>query len=244
MKLVAVTVGRKGPEGEGQNRERLMAGERATEKAAELGADVIVLPAGFFTAHTSKLRDSIAYSLVDIAKQQNIAVVFGVDQEVKNLSKNWKREISGGRLPFYGYAWSPSEDSKHCWNQRSTNRYDQWYAPEELCKEVRLLRIGDETLAVLMCGEIFSQRIRKALTEYHPKPIVVADVAHIGAGFRVTPGMKVLAAKGLASVCSVHAQREYAMKYCYVPGKGRMSSRIPDGHVYGPPRIELKLWTF
>ena len=98
-------------------------------------------------------------------------------------------------------------------------------------------------MAVLMCGEIFNHRIRDALVNYRPRPKVVIDVAHIGAGFRVPQGMKVLARHGLPSMCSVHAQREYATKYYYSPLEKCLSSSLRDAYIYGPPRIELKLWT-
>jgi len=50
-----------------------------------------------------------------------------------------------------------------------------------------------------------------------------------------------LAEPGLSSICSVHTQSEYAMKHCYNPREGRISNRIPDSYVFGPPRIELKV---
>jgi len=53
--------------------------------------------------------------------------------------------------------------------------------------------------------------------------------------------MKKLAEPGLSSICSVHTQSEYAMKHCYNPREGRISNRIPDSYVFGPPRIELKV---
>lgn len=244
MKVVTTTVGRRGPGDEAQNEERLTAAKRASEEATNLDGDLIVLPAGFFTAGSTQAREAMAQSLVSTAKQLGIAVIFGVDQEVKSLSRDYNPEIQRGGLPFYGYAWSPSENVIHCWAQRSTNSQNQWSAPERVCTEMRLLRIGDEIVAVLMCGEIFNQRIRQALSRYQPRAKVAVDVAHVGSGFRVFQGMKVLARLGLPSVCSVHAQCEFAVKHCYVPPGTRLSSRSRDGHVDGPPSIELKLWTF
>jgi len=244
MKLVTTTVSYEGYADGAWNGKRLSVAESAVGKAAELGAHVLVLPGGFFATRTSKARDSIATSLINIAKRQKIAVIFGVDQDVKSLSRDYNREIQRGGLPFYGYAWSPSENVIHCWAQRSTNNQNQWSAPERVCTEMRLLGIGDEIVAVLMCGEIFNQRIRHALSNYQPRAKVVVDVAHEGRRFRVFQGMKVLARLGLPSACSVHAQREFAVKHCYVPPGTRLSSALRDGYVYGPPSIELKLWVF
>ena len=242
MKIAATTVGRRGPEGERQNQERLAAANRALEKATNLDADLVALPAGFFWAGSAQAREAIAALLLSTAEKLGIAVIFGVDQEVKSLSRDYTSRIRRSGLPFYGYAWSPSEIVTHCWQQRSTDSNNQWEASNKVCQEPRQLTIGNESVSVLMCGEIFNQRIRQTLAESQPK--LVVDVAHIGSGFRVFQGMKALAEGGLPSVCAVHAQSEYAMKYCYVPPGKRMSSRIPDDYVYGPPRIELKLWTF
>ena len=67
MKIVTTTVGRRGPEDERQNQERLTAAKRALEKATNLDADLIVLPAGFFTTGTAQVREAIAQSLVGTA---------------------------------------------------------------------------------------------------------------------------------------------------------------------------------
>ncbi len=130
------------------------------------------------------------------------------------------------------------------WSQRSSTSKNQKWASESSCKEVRLLKLGEDYVAILMCGEIFNQRIRGALSRSPFNPRVVIDVAHIGHGFRVWQGMKKLAELGLSTVCTVHVQRQYSRKYCYTPDKGCLSTNIPDDFVFGPPRIELKLWSF
>lgn len=242
MKLVATTVSKEGYGEEAWNKRRLSAAEQALEKAANLGADVLALPGGFFTVRTPQARGAIAASLLSKAKQVSIAVVFGVDQKGR---PSWDSLLKAGRpLPSYGYAWSPSENVRHCWVQRSFTSKNQCCVSDVCCKDVRLLKICNETLAVLMCGEIFNERIRDVLAMQRPKPKVVADVAHDGYHFRIEQAMKVLGRKGLASMCSVHAQREYAKKRCYLPQKGLVSTNDRDDCVSGPPRIELKLWKF
>lgn len=244
MKVVATTVGRKTPDDEKRNQERLKAAEVALEKAAKLGADLIALPAGFFTARSSLVRDNIVQALISKAKKLGIAIVFGVDQDSKDLSKDWVPKIRSGALPFHVFAWSPSENAIHFWRQRSITSKDQRWAPDLSCRKARLLRIGDGEVGILICGEIFNQRIRNSLANYSPRPMVIIDIAHVGSRFRVWQGMKKLAELGLASVCSVHVQREYAMKYCYDPKRGCLSTPKRNDYVLGPPRIELKLWTF
>lgn len=246
MKLAATTVGYEGYGKEECNKKRLSVAKRALQAAIKRGAQVLVLPGGFLTAHSYDTRKAIADSLKTEAEQLGIGIVFGVDQQLKNPNTDEKILSKGQLLPYYGYAWSPSEDVLHCWQQRSSTRANQWarVLRDAICGEERILRIGNETLAVLMCGEIFNERIRNAVADYHPKPKVVVDVAHEGSGFRVFQAMKVLARLDLPSICSVHAQREFAVKHCYVPPGTRLSSGSRDGWVYGPPTVELKLWTF
>jgi len=250
MKVVATTVGSKGPESQVHNQERLDAAKQALINAKQMLADVLVLPGGFFTSHDSQSRQRIANSLISKAEEFGIAVVFGVDEEaeeprkVKAKRKKRKGGKGGFPSPMYGYARSHTENMSYCLRQRSTNRDDQWVVSDEMCKEVRILKIGDEALGVLMCGEIFNQRIRNAIIGYSLRPKVVADVAHVGQGFRVGKAMKKLCDFGLASICSVHVKRRFAMKHCCIPKKGFVSSRDWDRVVDGPPRIELKLWEF
>jgi len=244
MKLATTTVSYEGYAHEAWNVKRLSVAEHAVEKARELGAQVLVLPGGFFTTRTSEARDSIAASLINVAKGQNIAVIFGVDQDTKHLN-DYTPAIRSGTLPFYVYVWSPTDEGPpHPWNQRSTNSENQRHVPEEHCRDVRFLRVGDDTIAVLICGEIFNKRIRRALADYHPRPKVVVDVAHQGYRFRVERGMEKLAEEGLSSVCSVHVQCEFAKKRCYIAGKRHASTGTYDAWLFGPPRIELKLFTF
>lgn len=244
MKLVATTVCRKGPEDERQNQERLRAGELTLEKAVKLEADLLALPTGFFTARSLRAQDAMAYNLISKAKQLGIAIVFGIDREAKNPKTDWEILIKGQLLLYYGYAWSPSDNLTYCWQQRSSTSGNQKLVSDEHCKEVRLLKVSDDYIGILLCGEIFNQRIRNALANHLPRPKVVVDLAHIGAGLRIWQGMKKLAELGLASICSVHTQHEYATKHCYTPEKGRRSTSVPDDYICGPPRIELKLWTF
>ena len=63
-------------------------------------------------------------------------------------------------------------------------------------------------------GHLPNSVIRAEEQRLDPRPKVVIDIAHVGRGFQVGQGMRKLAELGLPSVCSVHTQSEYAMKYC------------------------------
>lgn len=252
MKIAATTVGTRGPETPAQNQRRLEAAKQALIAAEELVADVLVLPGGFFKTYDSHSRQDIANALKNEAKKVGIAVVFGVDEESigpGNFGKKGKKQQGTTGWwpdPMYGYAWSPNEKVNHCWRQRSTSSTDQWLVEDKMCKEVRLLMIDNEALGVLICGEIFNQRIRDALRKHEPRPKVIADLGHIGAKFRVHWGMEALGEgeHGLASMCSLHVQDQNAKKRYYITGQGYMSTNHSDKKIVGPPRIEIKLLKF
>lgn len=109
MKIVTTSVGRLGPDDEDRNDERLEAARHAIERALKLGAEVIVFPGGFFRAYNSAWREKIAASLIDVAKEQGIGIIFGIDQQTKRPVEDINIISKGLLLPYFGYAWSPSQ---------------------------------------------------------------------------------------------------------------------------------------
>ncbi len=242
MKVAITTVGSKGPEDESKNEGRLKAGKLAMAKAKSLGADILVLPGGFVVGNNFKSRQQIADVLIDEARSLELAVVFGVDDH------SWPQA--------YGYAWSQVDKMAYSWEQRSSTRHwnkrseqpititdNQWEAKRQSYDDVRLLTTEGGLVGVLLCGELFNERIRNALIKRSPR--IVVDLIHRGHGFRSTDAMKKLCHYGIASACSAHVQKVGSMKRCYIPGKGNdgnASTIELDDRIEGPPRIELKLF--
>ncbi|MDD2756918.1 MAG: hypothetical protein PHS80_15500 [Methanothrix sp.] len=242
MKVAITTVGSKGPEDESKNEGRLKAGKLAMAKAKSLGADILVLPGGFVVGNDFKSRQKIAYALTTEARGLELAVVFGVDDNSWHLA--------------YGYAWSPVDKVVYSWEERSSTRSwnkrnkqpniltdNQWEAKLKSYDDVRLLTTVGGVVGVLLCGELFNERIRNALIKRSPK--IAVDLIHRGHGFRSTGAMKRLCHYGIASACSAHVQKVGAMKRCYIPGKGNNGNASTiglDARIEGPPRIELKLF--
>lgn len=242
MKVAITTVGSKGPEDESKNEGRLKAGKLAMAKAKSLGADILVLPGGFVVGNDFKSRQRIADALIDEARSLELAVVFGVDDNSWHLA--------------YGYAWSPVDKMVYSWEERSSTRRwnkrnelpniltdNQWEAKLKSYDDVRLLTTEGGIVGVLLCGELFNERIRNALIKRRPK--IVVDLIHRGHGFRSTGAMKRLCHYGIASACSAHVQKVGAMKRCYIPGKGNDGNASTiglDDRIEGSPRIELKLF--
>jgi len=226
MKVAVTNVGSKAPEPEDatKNVNRLDAGKQAMERAISLQADILVLPGGFLVSKNSESKQKLADSLIDKARSLEIALAFGVDDyDAKNIGA-------------FGFAWSPTEDISHCWKQRSSTSKDK--IPQNLCEDVHILRIGNDLVGVLICGEIFNKYIVAALNKKKPK--IVVDLVHVGQGFEVHGAMKKFSENGIASACSLHAKGQNAMKRCYLPITGNISTRNSDTIIRGPPRIELK----
>ncbi len=159
MKVCITTVGSKGPEDESKNEGRLKAGKLAMAKAKSLGADILVLPAGFIVGNDFKSRQQIADMLIDEARSLELAVIFGVDDN------SW--------FQAFGYAWSPVDKMAYSWEERSSTRRwnkrneqtialtdDEWEAKLESYDDVRLLATEGGLVGVLLCGGLFNERIR------------------------------------------------------------------------------------
>jgi hypothetical protein len=225
MKLAMTTVGSKGPAHEIENKERLSAGIVALSKAKSLGSDVLVLPGGFLLAQSSVMRRDLADHLIEKAKSLNMAVIFGIDDTSDTEA--------------YGYAWSPNES--HCWDQRSTTRNDQWDVPQWRCDELRILKLYEGAIGVLICGELFNERIRSTFLR-EPKPKAIVNLIHMGHGFRSMDAMKKYCENGIAVACSAHVKTKNGLKRFCVPGRGFESIRKNNDVVEGPIRIEIALF--
>ncbi|MHC1682730.1 MAG: hypothetical protein AB6733_07250 [Clostridiaceae bacterium] len=203
MKVAITTVGSKNPENAAKNEDRLKAGKAAMQKAKSLGAEILVLPAGFFVCGDSKSRQRIAYKLIDEARSLCLASVFGVDDN------SWPQA--------YGYAWSPLNGVTYSWEERSsTRRWNsrteqpitltdyQWDAKLNSYDEARFLTVKSGIVGILLCGELFNNRIKNSLIKINPN--IVVDLIHRGQGFRSTAAMRMLCHYGIASACSAHVE--------------------------------------
>ncbi|MQY54394.1 MAG: hypothetical protein GH149_03760 [Methanosarcinales archaeon] len=194
-------------------------------------------------AKTISEKEKFSQAILNEAKKHNVAIAIGIDTEIKkNPSSDWLDRIKKNTLPWFAISWSPTENILHSWRQRSVTGRDQKYSSDDACAEERALPISDGRIEVLMCGEIFNERIRKNIVSRKDDLTAVVDLGHISAGFRVWAGMKKLAEGGLTVLCSVHTDGRLGQKYCYTPS-GSMSTRAPDTTFSGPPRLELKAWS-
>lgn len=245
MKIATCTVSLDGFREPSRSVDRLRVLSEVLSDSQTFKVDLLCLPGGYLMARSISERDEFSQIIRNEAKQHWIAVAIGIDIDasIKHLKKESLNMIKKNTLPSFAICWSPNENILHSWRQRSITSEDQGYCSNDVCAEERILPVRDGRVEVLMCGEIFNERIRNNILSRKDDLSAVVDLGHTSAGFRVWAGMKKLAERGLTVLCSVHANRIRAQKYCYT-SKSCKSTHIPDKTFPGPPRLELKLWTF
>lgn len=242
MKIATCTVSLEGFGDPNWSDRRLRLLSDVLSRLQELQVDILCLPGGYLTANSISQRDELAQAIYNEIKKYKIAIAIGIDIETKDLSQDWSNKVRENTLPWFAICWSPVDDILHCWRQRSTTSRDQWKSSYRVCAEKRTLPILNSHVEVLMCGEMFNERIRNNILSRNDGLTAVVDLGHTSAGFRIWAGMKKLAKEGCTVLCSVHANKRLARKYCYTPG-GCRSTNIPDETFPGSPRLELKVWS-
>lgn len=215
-------------------------------ESRDLQVDMLCLPGGYLMANSISERDKFSHIIRNEAKKYKIAIAIGIDTDTKikkDPSQDWSYRIKQYTLPWFAICCSPNNNVLHTWRQRSVTSNDQWNSSDVVCAEVRALPVLKRYVEVLMCGEIFNERIRNNIIARKRNPAAVVDLGHIARGFRVWAGMKKLSQGGLNVLCSAHANKKKAMKYCYT-ASGCKSTRSFDRIFHGPPRLELKVWSF
>ena len=243
MKIATSTVSLEGFSDQSSNDRRIKNLRESLDCLKKQDVNLFCLPAGYLFSNDSNYINKLADKIFDIANEYKIAIVVGIDIHYKDLSKDWAEDIKNYNLPFFATASIPQNGKKYIWRQRSINSKDQMFASDKICSDVRTLFINEKNIGILLCGEIFNERMRESLISKGIK--IVIDIAHISTGFRVHAAMKVLAKNDVISFCSVHTQRRNGRKYCYVPYQNswiNRSSNEADFFIGKDPRLEIKIW--
>jgi len=226
-----------------------------------MGVELVTLPGGFFVARSSAERDALAKRISSEAARRGIAVAVGIDvkqeqQSVKGQGKKLtatdkkrhEKVIREQTLPSFVVCWSRQSRS-HCWRQRSTSSKDQVCVPAQACVRKQSILVNNRSVEVLACGEIFNERIRKAIIDRRPRVKAVVDLAHDGKGLRINPALRRFGECGITSLCSAHVSLKGAMKRGFNHRGMDISSRdsdinIPRNSKMIPhaPRIEAKIY--
>jgi hypothetical protein len=159
------------------NRERLQLAERIAGFTKST-ADVVLLPAGFLAAKADREVKRHAESLAEVFGKQ--VLLAGVDEinGTRSASKDRRSGKSkdavgnGEGYPFWGFASRNGKLIGGPWQQRSAFSGDAVPDPAPRC-----VSVGEATIGVLICGELYNRAIADRLAE--AKPDLVVDLAHL-----------------------------------------------------------------
>lgn len=224
---------------------------RSAARAAKGGVQLVCFPGGYLFCRTDLEVLKLRKQLEHVSKDLGVTIAVGVDRAKKSimnaedkeiLEKKLTKLIRTYQLPWFAVCAYP-DGTSDLWRQRSINSKNQYDAPTACCSEFRGVRGMSPQTEILMCGEIFNARIRAEIISRGIQ--LVIDLGHYAHGFRVHAAMKVLASQGVTSLCSVHADKVNATKYCYGPNSKGYTARSTIGSDFTigrRPRVEMKVW--
>jgi hypothetical protein len=166
-------------------------------------------------------------------KKTGVVVVAGIDAvSTKVKGKGAKGGTPGAELPYFGFIAGQMGSGRirpRLWRQTSSDSRNACDVPAEaVLGRERVTPISRASVGVVICGELFSPRVRGAFIALRPDFIV--DLGHESMGTGVTPNMERLAREaGSAVAHSQHvAEGGKAHLHFVAPGGRRMSVPIAD----------------
>ena len=216
--------------------------KEAIVEAKKMEADILVLPAGYLFADNNDEFDRISKEMIGYAQSVGITFMFGIDREKKDIKKDWSEHVKNQSVPWFGIIWDDIKKESMVIRQRSISSNDQYLAPDSVCSEIIYITFNDQMIPILMCGEIFNERIKKTIMNYKEKIKIVIDMAHFGKGLRIWQPMSKFGNNGIASTCSTHVDKKGAVKYFFTSKGENISSDKIDKEIGWDPQIEMKLW--
>lgn len=207
--------------------------ELLTRLAAERVA-FVTIPAGYLTVRTEDEVMPAVADIADVVEATGVAVIGGVDVVHPKRGKAdiaTDELVSAGRLPYFGFAAFPTSVTADVpqWRQASTTRGNANLAPDAVLPgNGRVVGVEGSAVVPLLCGEIYSWRIREAVPNLGPR--LVLDLGHVSMGQGLIPAMTSVAN---AAGCAVaHAQHVRNGAMHFVSAKGEQQSLPADQQEY------------
>jgi len=199
--------------------------------AAQHSCEVLQVPAGFVIAADLLGADSFIRTAGRISRRRGVAIVGGIDlpgakrTQKKTKRKRDRRAIENRRLPYLGFATEPSgrcHGLRGSWRQVSTDNRNALYAPM-LDVRNRVIGANGARIAVLLCGEMHSKRIRETLEAVGVRAVLVSG--HCGLGQGLVPTLRAISS--VTGVPSVHSQHLVGMggRLHFVGARGSSAPR-------------------
>lgn len=207
--------------------------ELLTRLAAERVA-FVAIPAGYVTVTTEDQVELAVADIADLVEACGVAVIGGVDVTHPRRGKadvETDDLVGEGRLPYFGFAAFPTSVTADVplWRQASTTSGNADSAPDAALPDAgRVVGVEGSTVVPLLCGEVFSRRIREAVPTLRPG--LVLDLGHTGMGQGLIPAMTSVAT---AAGCAVaHSQHVWKGSLHFVSAEGEQRSVPADGQPY------------
>jgi hypothetical protein len=208
MRLLQTVISSAGFRDVSGNRERMVLLEKLIKVSAAEDARLLVLPAGFLAAVSDNDLPSLVGQLQEFGLESRIALIGGIDvvDATAKGSRNMEDLIQTSQVPYFGFAVGQlilASDSDHPWRQTSITSNNADLVPAAAVPgPQRVAVIDGKSVAVLVCGELFSWRARQGVARTDPD--LVVDIGHSGMGQGLIPAMRNLSAEG--NCCVVHSQ--------------------------------------
>jgi hypothetical protein len=208
MRLIHVVVSRVGFRDLASNPVRWALLDQLLELARRESARLLVLPGGYLAAADRAEMLGFIDDIGQRAGRVGVAVLGGIDLSWPDteLAATEDDAVRNCLLPFYGFAAGPltiRQPDRHPWRQTSTTSGNAWFIADENVPGAERVVVVDELEgAVLICGELFSERTRGSIADLGVA--LTADLGHQGMGSGLVPAMTRLA---IDAECAVaHAQ--------------------------------------
>lgn len=191
------------------NSARVRCGSLLLGWAKKQGASLVAFPAGYLCTAEESTEGvlAVAAPLLEDAQDKQLGIIVGVDtrDHTKTDKKISDGSIKDGTLPFFAVVWAPGLTEPRVWRQRSTTSTNWRDAPDNERHDVRTLQVDGRKVAVVLCGEAFSQDVRADVEAARPDVAVI--IAHTAAGSRHGHALKAFRDRGVSCVRAVHALR-------------------------------------
>lgn len=141
------------------------------------GVDVVIFPAGFFTADREVEATDLLAPIFEHARKAGISTVVGVDLDsVHKLdAEKVPQVMTDHTFPCLLYSYDHQQKRFHVWRQRNStsDTARRGLVSEWLAHEPRAITMGNRHGELILCGEIYHPAITGALISRRPAFAVV-----------------------------------------------------------------------
>jgi len=193
MKILQTVISRIGFRNPDENEQRMDLLHKLIDTSKSKGAELLIVPAGFLSAHNDSDYKQILSEVEHVSKHTGLAIIGGIDVSQSNAKKDHtlNEQISGNSVPYFAFATYKDNKGNQLtkdWRQSSTTADNAQYVKNQhIPGKARVINIAGTSCAVLICGEIFSQQARESISDQ--KPDVIIDLGHSGMGQGLIPAM-------------------------------------------------------